>query len=256
MTDAVALDLDGVLWLDREPIPGAAAAVAALRDAGRRVCFVTNNSYAPVGAVEEKLAAMGVEATGDVLTSAQAGAALVEPGERAVVCGGPGIVEALRARGVTVVEDGPADAVLVGFDRAFDYAGLARASRVVRAGARLIGTNDDPTYPGPDGPAPGGGALLAAVATASERRPQVAGKPHETMAALVRSHVGSSGIMVGDRPATDGGFARTLGWPFGLVLSGVTAASDLPVEPTPDLVADDLAALVDALLAGQGGLPS
>lgn len=249
MATAVALDLDGVLWLDAEPIPGAADAVTRLRAAGHRVGFVTNNSYATVEMVESKLASMGVAPDGGVLTSAQAAATLVTPGARAVVCGGPGIVEALLARGVEVVPEGPADVVLVGFDWAFDYDRLRIAVTAVRNGAELIGTNDDPTYPGPDGPLPGGGALLAAVATASERVPRIAGKPHEPMATLVRARLGDDGIMVGDRPSTDGGFATTLGWPFGLVLSGVTTPADLPVEPTPAIVAPDLAALAQELLA-------
>jgi ribonucleotide monophosphatase NagD (HAD superfamily) len=57
--------------------------------------------------------------------------------------------------------------------------------------------------------------------------------------------------MVGDRPDTDGAFAKTLGYRFALVLSGVTRPADLPVEPTPDLTADDLPSLVKAVLARQ-----
>ena len=96
---AFALDLDGVIWLGEDPIPGAAEAVARLRAAGEAVVFCTNNSSQPVGAVEAKLAAHGIPAEGDVITSAMAGASLVEPGERVLVCAGPGVVEALEARG-------------------------------------------------------------------------------------------------------------------------------------------------------------
>ena len=128
--------------------------------------------------VEAALQKVGVPAVGDVLTSAMAAARLVEAGERAVVVGGPGILQALGGRGVEIVADGPADAVLVGFTRDFDYDALRRANAAVRGGARLIGTNDDATYPTPDGPIPGGGALLAAVVTASGQRPVVAGKPY------------------------------------------------------------------------------
>jgi 4-nitrophenyl phosphatase len=149
------------------------------------------------------------------------------------------------------VTDGDADAVVVGFHRSFDYEGLRRAATAVRRGARLIGTNDDATYPTPDGPIPGGGAILAAVATGAGRTPTVAGKPYAPMATLVREVLGSldGAVMVGDRPDTDGRFAVTLGVPFALVLSGVTAAADLPVEPAPAVVADDLARLADVLLS-------
>jgi ribonucleotide monophosphatase NagD (HAD superfamily) len=73
----------------------------------------------------------------------------------------------------------------------------------------------------------------------------VAGKPHQAMADLVAERVGAVEMMVGDRPSTDGLFARRLGAGFALVLSGVTSALDLPVEPAPDVVAADLSDLVD-----------
>jgi len=238
------LDLDGVVWLGDEPIPGAAGAVARLRARGERVLFATNNSAALLSDQEAKLERFGVPARGDVLTSAQAAARLVEPGERALVCGGPGIAEALGRRGATPVRDGDADAVVVGFHRDFDYERLRIAVRAIQRGARLIATNDDATYPTPDGPIPGGGAIAAAVAYASGVRPVVAGKPHAPMADLVRAGGGDDGTVVGDRPETDGAFARVLGYRFALVLTGVTSEADLPVEPAPDTVAPSLAALV------------
>jgi 4-nitrophenyl phosphatase len=247
----VICDLDGVVWLAQHPIPGSAGAVARLRAAGRRVLFVTNNSYLRREDIEAALAKVGVPAEGDVLSSAMAAARLVSAGQRALVVGGPGIVQALEQCGATVVEAAPADVVLVGFDRAFDFDALTRATAAIRGGARLIGTNDDATYPTPDGPIPGGGSLLAAVATASDTTPVVAGKPYEAMAALVRAEVGELGegsIMIGDRLETDGDFARQLGIDFGLVRSGVTLPATV-VDPPPALDAADLAGLVDALLA-------
>jgi 4-nitrophenyl phosphatase len=107
-----------------------------------------------------------------------------------------------------------------------------------------VATNDDATYPTPDGPIPGGGSLVAAVAYATGVTPIVAGKPHGPMADLVRAAGGDEGTVVGDRPDTDGAFARRLGYRFALVLTGVTARDDLPVEPEPDVVGDSLAALV------------
>jgi 4-nitrophenyl phosphatase len=238
-----ALDLDGVVWLAEEPIPGAADAVARLRATGDDVVFVTNNSSQPVRAVEAKLAAHGIPAEGDVLTSAMAAALLVEPGERVLVCAGPGVVEALEGRGAIPVRDGDAAAVLVGFHLDFDYERLRIAARAVRRGARLLATNADSSYPTPDGPIPGGGAILAAVVAATGTEAVVAGKPCSPMADLVRARLGPSGVMVGDRPDTDGRFAAVLGYRFALVHTGVTPAG-VPVDPEPDLVAPDLAALV------------
>lgn len=243
------LDLDGVVWLAGVPIHGSVEAIARLRAAGERVLFVTNNSSARLAEQEAKLEQIGIDAAGDVVSSATAAGQLVAAGETALVCGGPGVVEALERVGATPVRDGEADVVVVGFHLDFDYDRLRAAAGAVRAGARLVGTNDDATYPTPTGEIPGGGAILAAVAYAAGVTPVVAGKPNVAMADLVRSIVGDGPhVMVGDRPSTDGAFARELGVTFGLVLSGVTRPRDLPVDPVPDVIGDDLAAIVGRVL--------
>jgi HAD superfamily hydrolase (TIGR01450 family) len=256
----VCLDLDGVVWRGDEPIAPAAEGIRRLRDAGLRVGFVSNNSSQPVAAVTEKLDRFGVRAEADdVVTSALAAAAMLaadlSPGARVLACAGPGVVEALQGAGLTPVRDGRADAVDVGFHLDFDFDGLARASDAVRAGARFVATNLDATYPMPGGSLlPGAGAIAAAVSTASGRAPEVAGKPEPATVALVRARFGDHGVVVGDRPSTDGALADALGWPFGLVLSGVTAAVAPPggeaiPTPPPRYVADDLGALVPRLVA-------
>jgi HAD superfamily hydrolase (TIGR01450 family) len=247
------LDLDGVVWLSEDVIAGVPEAVARLRDAGEQILFLTNNSSVRIGTLVEKFDGMGISVEPDeIVTSAQAAAAMVEPGSTVLVCAADGVREALEARGVQVVDDGPADAVVVGFHKDFDYGRLNAAYQALRGGARLIGTNDDTTYPTPDGPIPGGGALLAAVAAAGGIEPEVAGKPYQPMADAVRARIGDGaddGIVVGDRPDTDGLMAKRLGFRFGLVFTGVTSPEDLPVEPEPDVTADDLAGLVDQELA-------
>jgi 4-nitrophenyl phosphatase len=249
------LDLDGVVWLGDEAIPGAAAAVARLRDKGQDVLFVSNNSTLRVADVEAKLARVGIDAAGEVVTSALAAARLVEPGERVFVCGDPGLREAMATRGAVVISDDapeeggdPAiDVVVVGLHRNFTWDHMRRAAVAVRRGARFIASNTDATYPTPDGPVPGAGAIVAGIAVAAGVEPVVAGKPSQPMADLVRERLGETGWMVGDRPDTDGAFAVTLGYRWALVLTGVTHESDLPVEPTPDVVAASLAAFVAEL---------
>ena len=238
------LDLDGVVWVGGTAIPGAAEAVAQLRRVGADLVFVTNMSALTVAQQEAKLAACGIDAAGSVVTSATAAGRLVAPGEQVLVVGGPGIVEAVESAGAEVCSSGPADAVIVGIDPEFDYDTLGRAMRAVRGGARLIGTNHDPSYPTERGLAPGGGSLLAAVATAAEAEPVMAGKPNRPIVDCVRDRVGRRGIVVGDRPDSDGRFALALGYEFALVMSGVTGASDLPVSPAPQHCASELAVLV------------
>ena len=254
----VCCDLDGVVWRGDEPIPGAGAAISVLRDAGFRVVFVSNNSSQPVAEVAGKLAAAGVPASSDdVVTSAVSAATLLasalDPGSPVLACAGPGVVEALEAAGLRPVTREPAAAVVVGFHREFDYDELVRASAAVRNDARFVATNLDATYPVPGGMIPGSGAIAAAIATASGRSPEVAGKPERPMVDLIRARVGSSGLVVGDRPSTDGALADALGWPFALVLSGVTQRDAPPggesiPEPPPPFVAADLAALVPQLV--------
>src|SRR5687767_15853148 len=117
---------------------------------------MTNNSSLPVGEYVGKLARFGVEAEpSEVLTSALATAELLAadltPGSKVLACSGPGVVEALEARGFEVVDTGPAEAVVVGWHRTFNFERLDRASSAIRAGARFVATNMDATYPAPDG---------------------------------------------------------------------------------------------------------
>lgn len=243
----VLCDLDGVVWLSGEPIPGVVDAVARIRRSGRRVVFVTNNSAKTVAENEAVLASIGVPAAGDVVTSAMAAASLIAPGERVLVCGGAGIVEAVERRDATVfvaaqvgdeagvdalgVDVPGVDVVVAGIDRAFDYRSLSIAADAVRGGARFVATNTDATFPTPTGLLPGAGAIVASLATASGTEPTVAGKPHAPCADLVRALVSPHGpdelLMVGDRPETDGAFAAEIGCSFALVRSGVTRPDEV-----------------------------
>ncbi len=244
------LDLDGVVWLAGNPIPGSPEAVRRLHDAGERMVFVTNNSGPTVSEYVARLSRAGVNIDADeLLTSSQAAASLLEPGCRAAVVGDPGIKEALEARGVAIVgvADHP-DTVVVGRSVALDFAELATAATAIRSGARFVATNNDATFPTPHGLEPGAGAVVAYLEVGSGRKAEVAGKPNQAAADLLRARFGAPGLVVGDRPDTDGLFAQRVGAPYALVLSGVTGAQDLPVSPEPALVEPDLAAVVAARL--------
>lgn len=243
------IDLDGVIRLGEQPIAGAAEAVALLRAAGEDVVFATNNAYRSIRDQEASLEAMGIPAEGAVVGAAQAGASLLRAGERVLVVGGPGLVEEVEARGCTLVDDGPCDAVISGLDREFHYDSLRRAGLAIRDGARWILTNPDQTFPTPHGLEPGAGAIGAAIRAAGGAEPEIGGKPEGAMVGLLRQRLGEEGIVVGDRADTDGLFAVALGYRFALVLSGVTTAGDLPVQPEPWAVADDLLQLVERSLA-------
>jgi HAD superfamily hydrolase (TIGR01450 family) len=244
------VDLDGVVWLAQEPIPGSADAVDRLRRSGARVLFVTNNASPTVAQLLERLERVGIHAEhDDLITSAQAAASMLQPQSTAVLCAGDGAREALGDRGVRIVSDPPSDAVVVGMTHQLDYEMLATAATAVRMGARFIGTNEDATYPSPDRLLPGAGAILAAVATAAQAKPEIAGKPHGPLVSLLRQRAPDVSMVVGDRPSTDGLLAQRLGVPFSLVLSGVTKDGREPMAVKPDKQAPDLAELVEQVLA-------
>lgn len=226
VTGTIVCDLDGVLYLSRQAIPGAGAALDELADRGYRIVAVTNNSTT----TPERVAAKIDEVTGHeldpafVVTSGLATVAMLAGTARRVfVIGETGLVETLAAHGIEAVGNAAAaDAVVVGLDRDVDYPKLRDATLAIRAGVPFIATNTDPTYPTPEGLWPGGGAITAALQAATDVEPLVAGKPHEPIRALTRRLVSGPTWMVGDRIDTDIEMGRLEGWTRVLVLSGVT----------------------------------
>ena len=168
----IVLDLDGVVWLAGEALPGSPQAVERLRSSGRRVLFVTNNSSPTLGQMVSRLGRIGIEADeADIITAAVAAASVLVPDSSAHVIGDRGVHEAVERAGVRATVEHP-DAVVVGWERSFTFDGIAQAATNIRQGARFIATNDDPTHPTPEGLLPGTGALVAAIATASETAPR------------------------------------------------------------------------------------
>ena len=262
--DTVVCDLDGVVWLAGHPIAGSVDAVHRLQAAGLRVLFVTNSSAPTSGDHTAALAAIGIDASDAVVSSATAASQLVASGERVLVCGGAGVWEAVERAGASpIAGDDSAgaaagvDAVVVGLHQDFDYARLRTAVTAIRRGARFIACNRDPLFPTPDGPVPGAGSIVAAIATSAQVEPAVAGKPHRPAAAAVARLVGLAAddpslatrlVMVGDQFLTDGAFADLLGCPFALVRTGNTRPGE-ELDYTPAIDVADLGAVASILLA-------
>jgi glycerol-1-phosphatase len=211
----------------------AAEGVAAAREAGTAVAFVTNNASRAPEEVAAVLTRLGVPAeAADVVTSGQAAARLVAErvpaGSPVLVTGSPALAAQVEAAGLRPVrtvaaagEGGPV-AVVQGLHPQTTWADLAEATAAVHAGALWVTGNRDSTLPSPRGPLPGNGTLVAAVATATGREPLVAGKPepalHEESVARVRS---ARPLVVGDRLDTDVAGAVRAGAESLLVLTGV-----------------------------------
>lgn len=245
-------DLDGVVYLGKEAIPGSAVALERLQEAGWHILMCTNNSSRTPGQVADRIAHItGFESPAErVLTSAQA-AALMLAGTRpcTFVLGGEGVTEALlEAEVPVVVSASGAEAVVVGLAVDLTYAWLREAVTAVRNGARLIATNLDATYPTENGLWPGAGAIVAAVETASGVKAEAAGKPFQPMLDLITTRLQPGPVwVVGDRADTDLALAIRGGWQAALVLTGVTSSVE-EERPPPDVVAGDLAGFADHLL--------
>ena len=246
----VIFDLDGVVYLGDRGVPGAGQALAEIERGGRQVLFCTNNSNRTRAVTAEKIRrATGYAPRGEqVFSSAMAAARLlIEDPVPSLVLGGPGIVEALEGAGAEVVEDWRrARAVLVGFSPHLTYELLRDACRAVWAGARLIATNTDPSFPTDQGLWPAAGALVAAVEYATGRTAVAAGKPHRPMIEVLEGAISSDKVvMVGDQPHTDLQLAANAGWYAVLALSGATRTP--PSSPRPDAVVESIAALPNLL---------
>jgi HAD superfamily hydrolase (TIGR01450 family) len=253
--DGFLVDLDGVVWEGRELVPGSVEALRTLIEAGKELVFVTNNSVKQPEAYAVRLREAGVEIAGDRVVTAGAATAQLAAEQvgatgTAFVIGSPGFKETVAATGVTLLDGEKArsaDAVVVSGHREFDYAELLTATFALRAGASLFGTSRDPTLPMPGGAWPGTGATLAAVETASGKTAEIGGKPERHLFDQARALIGGAArvAMVGDRIASDIEGGQRAGLATILVLSGASSREDAAAaDPPPDLVLDDLAALL------------
>lgn len=255
--EQVILDLDGCVWVGPDAVPGAADAIAALRDAGKRVAFVTND---PRHAGEEfvrKLWGIGVQASlADVVTVGAATQHLLAETRRggtAFVIGTDALRRHVADAGVRIVNytdlASRAELVIVGGTDDVVFDDLKNAVLALRRGADFLATGRDPTYPMPDGLWPGTGAVLAAVEVGSEREASIVGKPEPQLFFTALDRLGDGRtLVIGDRLDADIAAAAKARLDSALVLTGGTTReeADAAKEPVkPLVVADSLATLVN-----------
>ena len=253
--DVALLDLDGVVYVGEDPIPGVPKALAGTREAGMRLAFVTNNASRTPDQVAALLSGMDVPAEPtEVITSSQAAAHYLADrlpaGAKVLVLGTTGLIDAVTERGLTPVfsaDDEPV-AVVQGFFQGIGWQTLAEGAIAIRAGALWLATNLDATVPSPRGPLPGNGSLVAALQHATGVTPAATGKPDPAMhAESVQRSGAKHPIIVGDRLDTDIEGAARAGAPSLLVLTGVTTAYTLVTAAPlhrPDYVSHDVAGLL------------
>jgi HAD superfamily hydrolase (TIGR01450 family) len=244
--DGLLIDLDGVVWIGREAVPGAVETL--------RTLLATRKRIVTAGVVAARLAG---EAAG--------------PGGGAFVIGGTPLKEMVAATGTELLEGEAArgaGVVVVSGHRGFDYGELLTAKLALDGGAAFVATSQDPTMPMPGGEWPGTGAVLAAVETASGRVAEIAGKPERHLFEMALAALGQADVargsfvteddpkeprepgsrrvaMVGDRISSDIEGGRRAGLATILVLSGASDDDQAEAaEPRPDHVIDDLAGLL------------
>jgi glycerol 3-phosphatase-2 len=255
--DHFLLDLDGCVWVGDEPTPGAVEAIAALREAGRDIAFVTNDGRHAGEDYVRKLWRLGFRASlEEVVTVGGALQHVLAESERwrtAYVVGAPAVHRHVADAGVRIVNgtDVPAaDVVVLAAHDTLDYGELRGAVQAVLAGAALLCAGRDATFPMPDGPWPGTGAIVAAVEAATGAVAVNAGKPEAQpfLTALDRLGVPAAGaraLVVGDRLDSDLAGARAAGLDGAIVLTGATdAAAAAAADPAPVAVAATLAELL------------
>ncbi len=253
--DGFLVDLDGVVWVGREAVAGAAEALRELLDGGKEIVFVTNNPGRAASTYAERLREIGVAADEErVVTAGTATAGLAAArlgaGGGVFVIGAPAFHDSVAETGLTLLVGEAArraTGVLVSGHRGFDYEELLTATMALQEGASLFATSRDPTLPMPGGAWPGTGAVLAAVETASGARAEIGGKPERHLFDQARSLMpGAKRVaMVGDRLASDVEGGRRAGLATILVLCGATSAEEAEqADPPPDHVIADLAELL------------
>jgi HAD superfamily hydrolase (TIGR01450 family) len=256
--DHVLLDLDGCVWVGDAPVPRSPEAIAALRAAGKTISFLTNDARRSPEEYVRKLWSLGCQASLEEVVTV--GAAIQHvlaeshpPGTSAYVIGSPAIFRHVADAGL-LISNGTdlapmADVVVVAGHDDLHFAELRSATQAVLSGAVLIAAGRDRTFPMPDGPWPGTGAIVAALEYCTERTARIVGKPDPQLflTALDRLAPGRS-LVVGDRLDSDLAGAAAIGLDAAIVLSGVTGTREAEEasDPAPVAIADDLHALVVA----------
>ncbi|ORV06236.1 HAD-IIA family hydrolase [Mycobacterium celatum] len=229
--DCLLLDLDGTVFRGHQLTDGA---VESLDKAPGRKLFITNNASRSADEVAAHLRDLGLDATGDaVVTSAHTAAHVLAgqlpPDSRVLIVGTESLADEIAAVGlqpVRLAQDKP-DAVVQGHSPQTCWTDLAEAALAIRAGALWVAANVDPTLPSERGLLPGNGAMVAALKTATDAEPQIAGKPAPALIedALARGDFRAP-LVVGDRLDTDIAGANAAGLPSMMVLTGVNSARD------------------------------
>ena len=253
MPKSYLCDMDGVLVLGSQPIPGANDFLRRLQQAGVKFLVLTNNSLYTPRDLQARLQRISLDVPpGAIYTSALATAQFLQtqhPGGSAYVIGEAGLTTALHDAGYIITDHAP-DYVVIGETTAYSFERITQAMRLVAAGARFIATNPDVSGPGDGGLVPATGAVTALIAAATGVQPYFVGKPNplmmRTALRTIDAHSEDS-VMIGDRMDTDIIVGTESGLETILVLTGVTRREDVARYPyRPSRIVESVADIVVA----------
>jgi 4-nitrophenyl phosphatase len=251
---SIILDMDGVLWRDKESIGNLPEIFRRISELDLKVLLATNNATKKVTEYLDKLSGFGVDLEDwQVINSAIACGIYLKDkypdGGKLYIIGASSLVSTLEGYGFQSAKDGePVLAVVAGLDREINYSKLRNATIQIYKGALFLGTNPDRTFPTPEGLVPGAGSILAAIEAATYIEPIIAGKPSPLMYAIAMERLQTSPeetIAVGDRFDTDIVGGQRAGLRTALLLSGVESQTHSSEWiPEPDIIAQDLTDLL------------
>ncbi|MES1040297.1 TIGR01457 family HAD-type hydrolase [Peribacillus simplex] len=241
------IDLDGTMYRGTEQIAEAAGFINDLRKRDIPYLFVTNNSSRTPAQVADKLRSIGISTEDEqVFTTSMATANYIAEQKKdasVYVVGEEGIIEALKEKGMKLVEEHP-DFLVMGIDRGINYEKLSKACLAVRNGAVFISTNGDIAIPTEQGLLPGNGSLTSVVSVSTQVQPIFIGKPESVIVDQALRVLGvpkEETIMVGDNYDTDILAGINAGIDTLLVHTGVTTKERLKqYKEQPTHVVDTL----------------
>lgn len=249
---AFVFDLDGVVILGKEAVPGAVEAINKLKNSGKQIRFLTNNASKTRQTTALLLQGLGIETEiSEIVTSAFATAKYIEKNFGKIdvhVLGTDQLKEEMLNVGLKVVERN-AGVVAVGLDREFNYSKLDLAlQNIIVDGAKFIACNCDPAYPEKNAKRPGAGAIVAALSCCASKQPDIiVGKPNLPCYEVVLETLNLNPkdcLMVGDKIETDLLGARSAGMNTALVLSGIGKIEDIErLNFTPEHVIPSVASI-------------
>jgi HAD superfamily hydrolase (TIGR01450 family) len=253
--DHVLLDLDGCVWIGERCTPGAPAAIAELRAAGKSLAFLTNDPRRSPEEYVRKLWSLGLRASLEEVVTV--GAAIQHllaergKGREAYVIGASAIFRHVAEAGTPIINGtsraSEAELVVIAGHDDFHFSELREATQAVLAGAEMIAAGRDRTFPAEDGIWPGTGAIVAALEYATGHQAQIVGKPAPQMFRTALDRLGPGrALVIGDRIDSDLSGAAAAGLDAAIVLTGVSSRSEAEAanDPAPVAVADHLHKLV------------